>query len=121
MKSNVMRLLLMLFVVLTGGYAYAQQGKTVSGTVSDESGATLQGVSVAVKGAGAIAATDAAGRFSVSLTNSQNVLVFSSIGYETTEVTIGTQTTLSVILKPSIVESEAVVVTALGVSKQKRQ
>src|SRR5690606_30251217 len=99
----------------------AQERKTVSGTVSDESGATLQGVSVAVKGASAITATDASGHFSVSLTASQNVLVFSSVGYETTEVSVGTQTTLSVILKPSIKESEAIVVTALGVVKQKRQ
>ncbi len=121
MKSNVKHLLLMLFIVLSGVYAFAQQRKTVSGTVSDESGAALPGVSVAVKGASAIAATDAEGRFSVSLAASQNVLVFSSVGYETAEVTIGTQTTLSVILKPSITESEAVVVTALGVTKQKRQ
>jgi iron complex outermembrane receptor protein len=121
MKSNVMRLFLMLFTVLTGITALAQERKTVSGTVSDESGATLQGVSVAVKGASAIAATDARGHFSVSLTASQNVLVFSSVGYETAEVTVGTQTTLSVILKPSIKENEAVVVTALGVVKQKRQ
>ncbi|HRQ51696.1 MAG TPA: carboxypeptidase-like regulatory domain-containing protein, partial [Agriterribacter sp.] len=121
MKSNVKHLLLMLCVVLSGVYAFAQQRKTVSGTVSDESGAALPGVSVALKGSGAIAATDVQGRFSVSLAAAQNVLVFSYVGYETTEVTIGTQTTLSVVLRPSITESEAVVVTALGVAKQKRQ
>ncbi|HRN55234.1 MAG TPA: carboxypeptidase-like regulatory domain-containing protein, partial [Agriterribacter sp.] len=121
MKSNVKHLLLMLCVVLSGVYAFAQQRKTVSGTVSDESGAALPGVSVAIKGSGAIAATDVQGRFSVSLAAAQNVLVFSYVGYETTEVTIGTQTTLSVVLRPSITESEAVVVTALGVAKQKRQ
>lgn len=121
MKSNVMRLLLMLFIVLSGAYAFAQQRKTVSGTVSDESGAALPGVSVAPKGATALTATDGDGHFSVSLTASQNVLVFSSVGYETMEVTVGTQTTLSVILKPSFKENEAVVVTALGVAKQKRQ
>ncbi|HRP56927.1 SusC/RagA family TonB-linked outer membrane protein, partial [Agriterribacter sp.] len=121
MKSNVKRLLLMLFMALPAVYVFAQQVRNVSGTVSDENGALLPGVSIAVKGANAIAATDASGHFSVSLTASQNVLVFSSVGYETTEVTVGAQTTLSVILKPSITESEAVVVTALGVSKQKRQ
>ena len=87
MKSNVKHLLLMLFIVLSGVYAFAQQRKTISGTVSDESGVALQGVSVAIKGASAIAATDARGHFSVSLAASQNVLVFSSVGYETTEVT----------------------------------
>ena len=121
MKSNVKHLLLMLFIVLSGVYAFAQQRKTISGTVSDESGVALQGVSVAIKGASAIAATDARGHFSVSLAASQNVLVFSSVGYETTELTIGNQTTLSVKLRPSITESEAVVITALGISKQKRQ
>ena len=121
MKSNVKHLLLMLFIVLSGVYAFAQQRKTISGTVSDESGVALQGVSVAIKGASAIAGTDALRYFTVSLAASQNVLVFSSVGYETTEVTIGNQTTLSVKLRPSITESEAVVITALGISKQKRQ
>lgn len=121
MKSNVKRLLLMLLVALPAMHALAQQMRNVSGTVSDENGAALPGVSVAVKGANAITATDTRGHFSVSLTTSQNVLVFSSVGYETMEVTVGAQSTLSVVLRPSIKENEAVVVTALGVSKQKRQ
>ena len=121
MKSNVMRLLLMLFVAFSGATALAQQRKTVSGTVSDESGTALPGVSVAVKGANAITATDAQGHFSISLAPSQNVLVFSSVGYEAMEVMVGDQAVLTVVLKPSITVSEAIVVTALGVAKQKRQ
>src|SRR5690606_1379598 len=59
--------------------------------------------------------------FNVSLTTTQDVLVFSFVGYETAEETVGGRTALSVALKPSIKESEAIVITALGVSKQKRQ
>lgn len=121
MKVNVTRLFLILLIVLSGTTSFAQQRRTVTGTVSDENGAPLQGVSVAVKGGGTLAATDAQGNFNVSLTTTQDVLVFSFVGYETAEETVGGRTALSVALKPSIKESEAIVITALGVSKQKRQ
>lgn len=121
MKSNIMHLLLMLFMAFSGANAFAQQRKAISGTVLDESGSALPGVSVAIKGTGAITATDAQGHFNVSLAASQNVLVFSFVGYGNEEVVVGDQTDLTVVLKPNITESEVIVVTALGVSKQKRQ
>ncbi len=114
-------LLLMMFAVLMSNYVLSQQKRTVSGNVSDESGAAVPGVSVAAKGGAALGATDAEGHFSVSLTSSQNVLVFSSIGFETREVNVASQSTINVVLKSAIKENEAVVVTALGVVKQKRQ
>lgn len=121
MKANPMRLVLILILVCSGIISFAQQRKTISGTVSDESGAPLQGVSIALKGGTTLAATDAQGHFSVSLATTQNVLLFSFVGYETKEETIGNRTSLTVVLNPSIKESEAVVITALGVTKQKRQ
>lgn len=120
MRPITMRLLLITCLFCLGSIAFSQQRKNVSGTVLDASGAALPGVTIAAKGGPTLGATDGDGKFNVSLTASQNVLVFSSVGYESTEVTVGSQTNITVILNSSIKESEAVVVTALGVSKQKR-
>ena len=114
-------LLLMMFAVLMSNYVLSQQKRTVSGNVKDETGAGLAGVSVAAKGGTALTATDGDGHFSVSLSPSQNVLVFSSVGFETQEVNVASQSTINVVLKSAIKENEVVVVTALGVVKQKRQ
>ncbi|MGN6436663.1 MAG: SusC/RagA family TonB-linked outer membrane protein [Agriterribacter sp.] len=120
MRTTTMRLLLILCLLVSGTIGFAQQRKNVSGTVLDESGSALAGVSISVKGGNTLGATDNDGKFNVSLSASQNVLVFTYVGFETTEITVGNQTTITVTLKSSIKESEAVVVTALGVSKQKR-
>ncbi|MBX2925232.1 MAG: SusC/RagA family TonB-linked outer membrane protein [Chitinophagaceae bacterium] len=114
-------LLLTCTAILLILHVAAQQKRNVSGNVTDESGNPLQGVSVAAKGGAPLTATDAEGKFSVSLTAAQTVLVFSYVGYITEEVTIGAQTAVAVALKPNIAESQEVVVTALGFAKQKRQ
>lgn len=121
MKLLTPRLLLALSLCLSVVFVRAQAIKSVSGTVKDETGALLQGVSVAEKGGNALVATDANGAFNVSLSGTQNILVFSFVGYETQEVNVGTRTNISVTLLRTFKENEAIVVTALGVSKQKRQ
>ncbi|MFT3748429.1 MAG: SusC/RagA family TonB-linked outer membrane protein [Agriterribacter sp.] len=120
MKQLCAGMLLLCLAVLLNNAAVAQQKRTVTGTVLDEAGAVLTGVSIAIKGGSTLTATDAEGRFSVSLSSTQQVLVFSYVGYETLEVNVASQSSISVTLKSSIKENEAVVVTALGVSKQKR-
>ncbi len=112
--------LLLLLAVLFFNHAFAQQKKTVTGEVTDESGSGLAGVTIAVKGGGNLGATDANGHFSVAVASSQHVLVFSYVGFETKEVNISDQTKIAVVLRSSIKENEAVVVTALGITKQKR-
>ncbi|MFT3947738.1 MAG: SusC/RagA family TonB-linked outer membrane protein [Agriterribacter sp.] len=102
-------------------HAVAQQKKTVSGNVTDESGTPLQGVSVAAKGGASLTSTDTAGKFTVSLTSAQTTLVFSYVGYVTQEVTVGMQTSIAIALKSGVTEGQEIVVTALGFAKQKRQ
>ncbi len=92
----------------------------VSGTVKDESGAPIPGVNVLVKGTAQGTATDASGKFTIAVPDEQSILVFSFIGYETREITVGTQTTLDITLKPDVKSLEEVVVTALGIEKSTR-
>lgn len=60
---------------------------TVTGKVTDETGQPLPGVTVKIKTNGGATATDANGRFTISVPDDKTVLVFSSIGYESQELT----------------------------------
>lgn len=86
----------------------------VQGVVRDEDGQPVPGVSVKIKGASTVVATDANGRFSIAAPSATAVLVFTFIGYETTEVTVGNQTNITVNLKPSSTTLQTVDVVAVG-------
>jgi TonB-linked SusC/RagA family outer membrane protein len=106
---------LVLFVVLVAQLTFAQE-RSVSGTVSDNAGLPLPGVSVLVKGTKNGTQTDFDGKYSIKATPSQ-VLVFSYIGMKSQEVAASSQT-VNVKLKDDSVELEGVVVTALGIKKE---
>lgn len=72
----------------------------VTGTVSDENGNPLPGVSVVVKGTSIGTLTDANGKFSLE-TSGNVVLVFSYVGYATQEVEAAENTSLAVTMFPS--------------------
>lgn len=97
----------------------AQQDNIVRGTVLDERGETLVGVSVIIQGTSNGTATDAKGRFEIRAKRG-DVLVVSSIGFITENVTV-TGNTLTVTLKEDSQMLGEVVVTALGLPKQARQ
>ncbi len=100
--------------------AYAsQQDNIVKGTVLDERGETLVGVSVIVQGTSIGTATDSKGRFEIKAKKG-DVLLISSIGFITEKVTV-TGNTLRVVLKDDSQMLGEVVVTALGLPKQAKQ
>ena len=82
-------LLLLLFLASTAVYA---QRVTVSGTVTDSQGNPLPGATVQVKGTNVGVLTDAGGKYSVEVTGTGSVLVFSFVGFNPKEVTVGNQT-----------------------------
>lgn len=99
--------------------AWAQ--RTVNGTVSGQSdGAPLSGATVVVKGLQIGTFTDDEGKFSLSVPSGANALIVSYLGYETQEVLLDGQTTLNIMLAPGDVTTDEVVVTAFGVSKEKK-
>jgi TonB-linked SusC/RagA family outer membrane protein len=115
-KRSIFMLLALLTVNLSVLTADAQQF-TVTGTISDDSGETLAGVTVAVKGTNTGAVSGADGKYSIAVPDRNAVLVFSYVGYEPQEITAGSQTLINVQLKSST-ELEEVVVTALGITKE---
>jgi TonB-linked SusC/RagA family outer membrane protein len=91
----------------------------ISGAVRDASGQPIPGVSVIIKGATQGTQTDINGQFSISA-NIGDVLVFSFIGYHSKEITITTPAQLSILLDENSTQLSEVVVTALGIKKERK-
>ena len=110
-------LMLFLFSLFTGSIL-AQQA--VTGVVSDDLGELLPGVTVLEKGTSNGTVTDFDGKFVISVSGSESILLFSSVGMQTKERNVGSQSTLSVVLLESTESLDEVVVTALGITREKK-
>lgn len=117
MKKIYSQCLSVLLLCLLTISAYAQ--KTVSGTVRDASGAPVPAVSVLIKGTQKGVNTDTGGKFSISAPEG-STLVFRYIGFQVQEVTVGASSSINVTLKEEKNDLTEVVVTALGVKREKK-
>lgn len=90
------------------------------GTVKDQNGAPLVNASVTVKGRSTGVTTDENGNFEISVPDQNPVIVVTYTGYEDQEITVGNRTEIDVILTPRLGSLNEVVVTALGVTREKR-
>jgi len=98
------------------------QTQTISGTVkSQEDGSTLPGVTLIIKGTSIGTTTDIFGKYKLQDVGDSSVIVFSFMGFEPLEIIVGKQTIIDVSLKPQLQKLEEVVVTALGVKREKRE
>ena len=111
------RIIVFFAVLFIGLQAFAQT--TVSGVVSDEKGETLVGVNIEIKGTSNGTMTDLDGKWSLNNVNAKTVLVFSSIGYTTEEITVGTQRNIKVTLKEDNNFLDEVVVVGYGTARKK--
>src|SRR5690606_6788016 len=93
-------------------------GIDISGIVTDESGEPLIGVNIQVKGTNQGAATNFDGRFTLENINENAVLIISYIGYQTQEVEVGSNTSLSIVLQPDSQLLDEVVVVGYGTQKK---
>ncbi|MBY0427205.1 MAG: SusC/RagA family TonB-linked outer membrane protein [Cytophagales bacterium] len=119
MKKNLLRM--MLAVVFFGGSHWVSAQKTISGKVTDASnGEALPGVSVVVKGTTIGTSTDDKGKYTLEVPSDSSIVTFSFIGMNSSEVTVGSQTTIDVALIGELMKLMEVVVTAVGIEKDKR-
>ena len=96
------------------------QDRTISGTVSsDEDGSGLPGVNVILQGTTVGTTTDVNGSFSLDVPGDGGTLVFSFIGLASQEVAIGARSVVDVVMSSDVEELQEVVVTALGITKEK--
>lgn len=92
----------------------------IKGRVVDEKNQPVAGASVMIKGTNSGTTTGSNGEFSISSVNSTATLVVSLVGYEPKEVAVNNQANISVKLDLSATKLNEVVVTAFGISKQKK-
>ncbi len=106
-------------IVLSTEDISSQQGKKVTGKVTDQTGASIPGASVIVKGTTIGIITDGGGFFTLSVPADAKILSFSFVGMKTQEVTIGAKSEYNVVLIEETVGIEEVVAIGYGTQKKK--
>jgi len=96
----------------------SQQGKKVTGKVTDQTGASLPGVSVVVKGTTTGVITDNSGIYALSNIPENAILQFSFVGMKMQEILVGNQTTVTVVLADETIGLEEVVAIGYGTIKR---
>lgn len=119
-NTNKMKrtLLITLFAVLANFVAHSQT--VFSGTVLDENQVPLPGATVVVKGTTNGVATDFDGNFTIELNGETEILVVSYIGYIKKEFDVTGTTSGIIALEPDSEQLDEVVVTALGIEREKK-
>ena len=124
-KQFILFFSLLLFTPLYGyaendaSHQVTQQVSSVRGIVKDELGDALIGVNILVKGTTTGAITDVNGEFNIEAARDA-VLIVSYVGYRSQEITVGNQTYLSITLSEDSEMIEEVVVTALGIKRERK-
>lgn len=117
MKLNLLQHLLLFLLLSSSVFA---QNRTISGTVTDKNdGLALPGVSVIIKGGRTGTVTGADGRYKIGVPSGSQTLVFTYIGYRTTETAIGANSIINVALNVTANQLSEVVVTGSGVATSK--
>lgn len=110
------RIMLLLVCAILALNASAQI-RTITGTVTDESGDPMAGVSVLVKGSSTGMATDLDGKYSVKASKGA-VIEFSYIGYMTQSITVGERSVINITMKEDVKALDEVVVVAYGTASK---
>jgi TonB-dependent SusC/RagA subfamily outer membrane receptor len=121
-KLSRKTILIFVFLLLLSGFPsiYANQTLKVTGEVTDSrDGSTLIGVNVTVKGTTIGTITDIDGKYRIDVSGNEAVLIFSFIGYKSTEVVVNGQAVINVALSSENKILDEVVITALGIQKDK--
>jgi TonB-dependent SusC/RagA subfamily outer membrane receptor len=117
MKQLLLTGILSVFFI---GCLFAQD-RTISGTVtSAEDKSTLPGVNVVAKGTNVGVITDIDGKYKLSVPSGTTTLIFSFVGFTSQEVEIGNRTTIDLALAPDTKQLSEVVVTAIGIAREKK-
>ena len=109
--------LILSVVLLSVGTLMAQ--RTITGTVTDDTGETLIGATVQAKGTTVGTVTDIDGKYSLDVPEGTTALVFSYTGFNTKEIEIGANNVIDVVLAEGV-ELGEVVVTGLGIKREKK-
>lgn len=113
-----LRYFLIVMLVAFSFFAQAQQ-KTVRGSITDETGQPLPGVSIVVKGTTNGTITNMDGDYALENVFENATLVFSFVGMKSREIIVGNQTTIDVKLEPQTIGLEEVVAIGYGTQRKR--
>lgn len=111
-QAAVCPTLLFLFMLFCSAGALAQT--TVTGAIKDAQGGALPGVTIAEKAGKATSTSDGLGKYSITVSNANSVLVFTHTGYQLQEIAIGGKTVIDITLADSASRLGEVIVVGYG-------
>ncbi|MHA4808494.1 SusC/RagA family TonB-linked outer membrane protein [Flavitalea flava] len=95
------------------------QTKTITGKVSDDKGAPIQGATVSANGSKAGSSSGADGTFRIAVPQNAQTLIISSVGFNQQEISIGDQTSINVTLATATANLNEIVVIGYGTARKK--
>jgi Ca-activated chloride channel family protein len=110
--------IILTLLLLCAGTALLHAQITITGKITDEKGAPLNGASITLKGTKTSTISDVNGFYSIQVPNEKAILVFSSVGLDAQEIKVKGKTVINVQLKSSIKSLDEVVVIGYGVQKK---
>lgn len=110
---------LMATLILMQALTLQAQDRSVTGTVSDEAGVNMPGVNILLKGTTSGTVTDSDGRYSINVPGGDAIIVFSFVGYETSEVTVGDRSVIDFQMIPDVQTLTELVVTGYTAEQKK--
>nr|WP_319509564.1 TonB-dependent receptor [uncultured Draconibacterium sp.] len=125
-KTLLILMMMSMVSLASGGYldsntnskSVSQQQKSVSGTVSDDTGQPLPGVTVIIKGTTNGTVTNIDGNYSIPNISEEAILVYSFVGMQSKEIAVGTQTTIDVTMTVDAIGLEEVVAIGYGTKRK---
>ena len=118
MTNKVLKLLFVFGILFTYGM---QAQTTVKGVVVDAASSLgLPGVSVLVKGTSKGATTDFDGNYSIDVSSTESTLQFSYVGFTSQEIAVNGKSVINVSLVEDVSQLDEVVVTALGIKRERK-
>ncbi|MDR2039261.1 MAG: TonB-dependent receptor [Bacteroidales bacterium] len=117
-QNNLRKMLLTTAFFIVGICALQAQSIRITGSVTDEGGGPLPGVSVTIRGTSQGTATNMNGEFSINAPSDTSTLQFSFVGFQSQNVKIGNRRIIPVVLKEEAAQIGEVVVTAFGTQKK---
>ena len=118
MKNVKPNKLFLLLFVLHSFFAFSQE-RQITGKIYDETRQTIAGATIIVKGTTKGTNSDFHGNFDITIPEGYDTLQVSFIGYKTVEVTVGTQTTIDIVLKEDAAQLDEIVITGFRGAEQR--
>jgi TonB-linked SusC/RagA family outer membrane protein len=118
-KLNFFRLFLFCLLVCPGSWGYAQTLQKIKGRITDSIGAPIPNANIQLKGKNKVTIAAQDGSFTITAPP-DGILLFSALGFATRQVALEGKTEITVSLAVNNKSMDEVVVTALGVRREKR-